>query len=340
MDGRHGDGVVLVGGDARQRFHQARGYGRPREDGELALAPVEAAHLLFRGDLSTVDGADFKSFVSDQEGDFIPRFLVYTDLRNRGFYLSPARPQWVDSPSGLDFVVYPRGAGPGDDEIAYRVRVVEERDVVDVNTMDNGVLAVVDEESEITYLEGGTDLPTGTGTAELPGVIGRLLGDRVLIWDPDCSLHQDAFFGQPLSRDEGPPVLQLSLVEAAYLAAEGVLTVDASSTVEAVLTRGRTAEGDRFDRRLKVYRSLRSRGLIPKTGFKFGADFRVYTQFDSPDTLGHSGFLIRVAPTTYSADPRSLALDVRLAHGVRKTMVYGLVSEGEVLWRTLRRLTP
>jgi len=63
MEGRLDGGVVRVGGDARQRYYDSSGYGRPTGE-EVALAPVEAAHLLFRGDLDTVDGMGFREFLA------------------------------------------------------------------------------------------------------------------------------------------------------------------------------------------------------------------------------------------------------------------------------------
>ena len=111
---------------------------------------------------------------------------------------------------------------------------------------------------------------------------------------------------------------------------------------EAVIERGREVEGDRFDRRLAVYESLRADGLVPKTGFKFGADFRTYADVESVDDLGHSELLVRVFERPHTFSPRDLALDVRLAHGVRKTMVFALVdSETEAVeWLSVSRLTP
>ena len=95
MEGhRRGNGdadEVVVGGDARQRFHDARGYGRALSGNDVALTPVEAAHLLSRGDLSSVDGDGFAAFVAGRSGAFAARFLVYADLRRRGFYLAPTR---------------------------------------------------------------------------------------------------------------------------------------------------------------------------------------------------------------------------------------------------------
>jgi tRNA-intron endonuclease len=342
MDGRERDGEVVVGGDARQRFHDARGYGRPLEGDSLALTRVEAAHLLFRGDLVGVDGRDFRAFLGDAGAGFAPRFLVYKDLRDRGFYLSPARPGWVTDPADdVDFVVYPRGQGPGDGEVLYRVRAVGERAAVPAADAADRVLAVVDEESDITYLRTSSPTPDGGTTYSPPDeVAGTLLDDRVLVWDPPASLHHRGFYGRPLAGRDGDEVaaLQLSLVEAASLAAEGALSLDVRAAVE----RGRAVEGARFDRRLQTYRSLRDAGLVPKTGFKFGADFRVYETVETVDDLGHAEFLVRVLPPAHDFDPRDLALDVRLAHGVRKEMLFARHPPDGAApdWLSVRRLTP
>jgi tRNA-intron endonuclease len=346
MDGRLRDGEVVVGGDARQRYYDSSGYGRPLGGQEVALSRVEAAYLLFKGDLDSVDGMDFRAFLVGEGDEIATRFLVYADLRDRGFYLSPACEGWVDAPRATtDFVVYPRGKGPWDDAVLYRVRVAGERADLAAGELGDVVLAVVDEESEITYLEtDSADLRGSPGTDLPSGVSADLLDDRVLVWDPPEVLHDRGFYGQPL--DDGDPnrnlpsALQLSLVEAAYLATEGVLSLD--SDPEAIRERGREVEGRRFDRRLRVYRALRERGVVPKTGFKFGADFRTYADVESVADLGHSECLVRVLPDDHTFSPRDLALDVRLAHGVRKRMIFALVgSNGEITdWISVGRLTP
>jgi len=160
---------VRAGRDARERFYDSRGYGTPR-GGDLELAPVEAAHLLYRGDLDIVrdsrtgDRLGFQAFLGSGAVPEVD-FFVYKDLRDRGFYLSPADGR-------EDFHVYPRGNGPWDDEVAYRVRAVSERTDVSADglaaTADGegtGVLAVVDEESEVSYFELAT-----------PGVEGSTFG--------------------------------------------------------------------------------------------------------------------------------------------------------------------
>jgi tRNA-intron endonuclease len=348
MDGRLRDGEVVVGGDARQRYYDSSGYGRPLGGQEVALSRVEAAYLLFKGDLDSVDGMGFREFLVGKGDEIATRFLVYADLRDRGFYLSPAREGWVDAPRATtDFVVYPRGKGPWDDAVLYRVRVAGERADVAAEELGDVVLAVVDEESEITYLETDrADLRGSSGTDLPRGVPADLLDDRVLVWDPPEVLHDRAFYGQPL--DDGDPnrdrpsALQLSLVEAAHLAEAGVLSLGGGETdgSEAVCERGRAVEGARFDRRLRIYRALRERGVVPKTGFKFGADFRTYADVESVADLGHSECLVRVLPADHAFSPRDLALDVRLAHGVRKRMIFALVDGDGLSWLSVGRLTP
>jgi tRNA-intron endonuclease len=331
--------VVRADERARERFYDSRGYGRP-VDGRLHLEPVEAAHLLFRGDLESVsragpDGAaeelGFRDLLAIGAVRSID-FLVYKDLRDRGFYLTP---------NGAGFTVYPRGDGPWDDAVAYQVRPTSERGDVAGDALRSlaaadatGVLAVVDEESELTYLS--VDRPSMAGSTfhQLPATVaGDLLADRVLVADPPPALHGRSLYGQPL----GDSHLQLSLVEAAHLAGSGALSLDDDR--ETLVERGRAVEGDRFDRRLRVYGALRTAGIVPKTGFKFGADFRTYADVQSVDDLGHAENLVRVHPADHTFAPRDLSLDVRLAHGVRKRMVYALTGE-TVDWLAVARVTP
>jgi len=377
-----GHGTVYAGDDARHRFFDSRGYGRsltPTERDEwgpsgVALSRVEAAHLLARGDLDAVraDGRrlEFRGFLSDADDPgVLLRYLVYADLRERGFYLSPARDGWPNTAGrttdDVDLVVYPRGSGPSDGEIGYRVRVVGERTPVAVADL-LAVLAVVDEESDVTYL--GVDRPDLAGTATAApsaAASGVLLADRAVLWDPPAALYRDAFYGQPMPGREPDEALQLSLVEAAHLAGHGAVDLDTGSVGDrdgsdtsgpdgdppavevhagaasygATVARGRAVEGERFDRRLRTYAALRRQGLVPKTGFKFGADYRTYAEFDGVDDLSHSELLFRVLPGGATRTPRDLALDVRLAHGVRKRIVFALVDD-EIEYRVVERMTP
>jgi tRNA-intron endonuclease len=345
MNGTLRDGVVRLSDNARQRFYDSGGYGRPVGGSDLDLAPVEAAHLLYRGDVDAVVDADsgeelgFREFLT--RTDAVLAFVVYKDLRDRGFYLSPARDGWVDDSvdDETDFVVYPRGKGPSDDEIAYRLRVVGERAPLSAAGIDGHVLAIVDEDGELTYF--GTDWLSPSGSADPPlpdSLDATLMDDRLLVWEPPESLYEGGFFGQRLAgrnADSGP--LQLSLLEAAYLADRGCLDIDLAT----VQGHAEAIEGERFRRRYAAYESLRESGVVPKSGFKFGADFRVYESFDGVSDLGHSDKLVRVVEPDHEFLPRELSLDVRLAGGVRKRMVFALTEPSDGIdWLCVERITP
>jgi tRNA-intron endonuclease len=354
MEATYDGDIVRAGRAGREQFYDARGYGQP-VDGDVHLAPVEAAHLLFRGDLDAVvddraERLDFRRFLASAAVSEVD-FFVYRDLRDRGFYLSSTREDRGNT--AADFVVYPRGKGPWDDAVAYRVRAVGERAGVPAGDLSalasvgatadegadpTGVLAVVDEESEVTYFALDAPTPAGSSDHDVPDVTGDLVADRVLVWDPPAGLHEQAFYGQRV--DDG--VVQLSLVETAYLAGQGTLALSESDgdAERAVLARGHEVEGERFERRRRVYAALRNAGVVPKTGYKFGADFRTYADVDSVADLGHSERLVRVLPAAHTFAPRDLALDVRLAHGVRKEMVFALVDDAGLEWLSATRLTP
>ncbi|GAB6879841.1 tRNA-intron lyase [Halorubrum gandharaense] len=362
------DGAVRVGGDARQRFYDSRGYGRPLSGNEIALTRVEAAHLLFRGDLSGIDLGDdegasgigetvgFERFFvasAAAESRFAVRYLVYADLRDRGFYLSPVREGWDGGRDGADFgddvdlIAYERGSTPDTGDVLHPVRVVGERESLPAAGLAGRTLAVVDEESDLTYFAATEPEMGGATDYEPPATLsGVLLSDRVVVWDAPERLYERGFYGQPLTgrAAEIEGAVQLSLLEAASLASDGVLTLDEAiggagktgrtddpaAATAAILDRGRAVEGERFDRRLAVYRELRRGKAVPKTGFKFGADFRTYLDVETIEDLPHSTHLVRVVEPDHVFSPRELSLDVRLAGGVRKEMTFALTDGSPV----------
>jgi tRNA-intron endonuclease len=259
--------------------------------------------------------------------------------------------------------------------VKYPVQVVGERESLPAAGLAGRTLAVVDEESDITYFAATEGDLSGATDYEPPDrLTGVLLADRVVVWDAPEGLYERGFYGQPLTGRaaavEG--AVQLSLVEAASLAADGVLSLSASVDAAgdspgdgaatrdgpgaAIVARGRDVEGERFDRRLAVYRRLREADAVPKTGFKFGADFRTYLDVETVEDLPHSEHLVRVVASDHAFSPRELSLDVRLAGGVRKEMVFALTAVGDdgrgdtaetdpardadVEWLSIGRLTP
>ena len=335
MKGTLTDDAVYVDAPARERFYDTRGYGSPDGDG-LTLAPVEAAYLLHRDDLDSIDGMDFSAFLAHET--LVAEFVVYADLRSRGYYLGVAKNE------PYEFTVYPRGKGPWDNAIAYRLRVIDEREMIEARSLTDSAdtLAIVDEEGEISYYEISQPDFDGNNTYECSSITGEIVANRVLVWEPPERLHNAGFYGQRLyGRNATSGPVQLSVVEAAYLESCGCLDLKGGQTV---VTHGQHLEDERFNRRLTVYHSLREQGAVPKTGFKFGADFRVYENFDSVEAMksgnDHSESLIRVISPDYEFTTWEISQDVRLAGGVNKAMVFALTENSSIDWCCLRWFSP
>ncbi len=335
MKGTLTNAGVYVDAPARERLYDTRGYGIPDGEG-LILAPVEASYLLHRDDLESVDGVGFSEFLVRET--LVAEFAVYADLRNRGYYLGVAKNE------PYEFTVYPRGKGPWDNAVAYRIRVVDERELLEASSLTAGAdtLAIVDEEGDISYYKISQPEFAGNDTYDQSSITGEIVANRVLVWEPPEGLHDEGFYGQRLygrTATSGP--VQLSLLEAAYLEACGFLELNGSGTV---LDYGQHLGTERFTRRLTVYHRLREHGAIPKTGFKFGVDFRVYEDFDSVEAMksgkDHSESLIRIISPAYEFPPWKISQDVRLAGSINKAMVFALTESDDIDWCCLRWFSP
>ncbi len=329
-----GDRVIL-GQEALAELYDQGYFGRPKGRG-LELSLVEAAYLLDRSRISVLDGEremDYPSLfqaASSLEKGFEFRYVVYKDLRERGYYVQPGRP---------DFRVYPRGGHPGKGPAEFYVLVISERMPLPLQQVLQPVrlagqmrkklmLAIVDEESDITFYEARERSMSGLMSEQEAGGRATLLEDRVVLWDADASrrLHEGGFYGKSVGERLG-----LSLVESAYLLEKGLISlVDRAGQPldrERFAALARTIE-DEFDRKYAVYRDLRDRRLVVKTGFKFGSHFRVYKQVQGPGKVPHSEYLVHTVAPDHIFLPPVLSRAVRLAHSVRKQMVFAYGGEG------------
>ncbi len=350
LSGRLQGGRVLLGPEAVPQLYEQGYFGRPSGKG-LELSLVEAAYLLDRSRIkistdatSSKDELDFIAFfqaASSLEKGFEFRYVVYKDLRERGYYVQPGRP---------DFRVYPRGGHPGKTPAEFYVLVISERMPLPLNEIIEPVrvagqmrkklmLAIVDEESDITFYEAKEKSLRGNEGEEESGGMATLLADRVALWDVAASkrLHEHGFYGKPVGER-----LQLSLVESAYLLEKGMIQlIDRSGNplnLEGLKERARQVESD-FDLKYKVYRDLRKNKLVVKTGFKFGTHFRVYKHVEGPSKVPHSEYLVHTVPVDHIFLPPVLSRAVRLAHSVRKQMVFAYPDDG-VKYLEIKRLKP
>ncbi len=104
------------------------------------------------------------------------------------------------------------------------------------------------------------------------------------------------------------------------------------------MARARAIESD-FDQKYSVYRDLRDRGMVVKTGFKFGTHFRVYKQVQCLEKVPHSEYLVHTLPADHIFLPPVLSRAVRLAHSVRKQMVFAYPGK-DVRYLEIKRLKP
>ncbi|WP_321418936.1 tRNA-intron lyase [uncultured Methanomethylovorans sp.] len=330
---------VKAGKQAINELYNVGYYGRPKGD-TLELTLIEAAYLHYKKKLEiqiedkSLSFENFFTEASKRQQYFDLKYIVYKDLRERGYYVQP---------SVTDFRVYPRGGHPGKTPAKFFVHVISERIPLSLrelrmsleaahNVHKTMVLAIVDEESDITFYEIRKVDPKGDVKLiedAVQGIYGRstFLEDRVVVWDSDVSssLHAEGFYGHPLDADR----LQLSLVESGYLLKKGILEVaDMSGTSFALAFDEFAAKASviesEFMLKYFAYEDLRDRGLVPKTGFKFGSHFRVYLNFKSVDKLPHSEYLVHSISEDYEFALPVMSRAVRLANSVRKRMIYAV----------------
>ncbi len=168
---------------------------------------------------------------------------------------------------------------------------------------------------------------------------GELVKDRVIISEQNAiaELYDERYFGKVI---EGR--LYLSLIEALLLVERGWISVMEKGKeigFDELLERAKEFDEDVVTEYI-VYRDLRNRGYIVKTGYKFGADFRVY---DKGAKLGenHSKFLVKVLREECKVKLNELSASIRVAHTVKKRLVIGVVdSEGDVTYYKFTRVKP
>ena len=320
--------------EASQTYSKGN-FGYPMSGGFLELDLVEAAFLVQANRLEVfhkkkrMGFAELFDYASGKVDNFDIKYIVFKDLRERGFIVKPES-------GSFDLRVYPRGMSPSNSAPLYMVCAVSERAALDIGEFLNEVsqsedrgkqllYGVVDEEGDLTYYKMAMMDPEGKvlpaeGTAK---AVGKLVGDRIFVFDKDQgqALHDEAFYGKDMQG-----VLQLSLIEGCYLIGKGELEVlnrkGKGMSDKDLVSFGRRTQ-DEFDLRLRTYVDLRNRGLVVKTGFKYGTHFRVYEK--SPDDC-HARYLVHAVPVSTVAMWPEISRTVRLSGGVKKEILFARVS--------------
>jgi len=347
------DATVRFDDPAEASNIYAKGFfGTPESGGGLTLDRYEAVYLaeMSRAEIVGSRGRPvlwpevFRRAVRSDTG-FSVRYLVYRDLRQRGYVVRASGPP-------VAFAVLPRGGILHKTPSRFWIEAISEREPFDLTRLfelaDRGqsakkvlLLAVVDEESDLTYYR--VRRPSPTGAVPSPPlaapVEGWLSVDRVTVHDPVAAeaLGKALAYGSRIGDR-----LELSLLESAHLASTGQLTLrDATSgravPLDRLIARARRLDPG-FSERLAAYRDLRGRQLIVKTGFKYGAHFRAYPR--NPEHA-HARYLVHAVPDSHRARWPTVAGGVRVAQGVRKEfLMAGVGPEDRVRFLSLERIRP
>jgi len=344
-----GETVLVRDQSEASQIYNKGYYGYPQSGGGIELDLLEAVYLqeaerlVVLEDGKEVAHADLIKRAARNASEFEIRYIVYRDFRQRGYI--------VKSDAGeFDFRVFPRGGTPSTAQTKYWVKAVSERAVFDMRhmlelsdmsdrTRKELILGVVDEEGDLTYYRASSGAPTGREhpQSEGPEVEGFLLEDRVFVTDErGGQLHENGFYGKQIGR-----TLQLSLIESAYLMHLGRLVIRADgagkrTSLTSFKKHAQDVQPD-FELRLRAYDDLRRRGLIVKTGFKYGSHFRVY---DGDPETHHSKYLVHAVQWNHRTIWPEMSRAVRLAHGVKKEILFAMVSSKRVEYLRLRRVRP
>ena len=135
------------------------------------------------------------------------------------------------------------------------------------------------------------------------------------------ALHEKSKFGK-IEADS----LNLSLIEACYLLEKGRLNIfedDIECSVGYIIDL--LKQQDLYGKYI-VFRDLKDRGYIIKTGFKYGSEFRLYDRGGGPGQE-HSDYLVKIIHENYDINVLDFASYIRVSHGVNKKLLLAIVDE-------------
>ena len=148
--------------EAHSLYHKSQ-FGEPSGE-KVQYSPMEALYLLEKGKLDIYEGKkilDKDTFLKKAkkcEPNFWIRYIVFKDIRNRGYIIKTALK------FGADFRIYDRGVKPGEDHARWVVYPIHEgeqltwhefaaKNRVAHSTKKRLMLGIVDDEGDVSYWE-------------------------------------------------------------------------------------------------------------------------------------------------------------------------------------------
>ena len=140
-------------------------FWQKKRKNTIQYSLVEALYLIEKDKLvvlgsknKAISSEEFTKKARKAEPNFWVKYIVYRDMRDRGYIVKTALK------FGADFRVYDRGVKPGDDHAKWILYPVHESEVISFyefsaknrvahSTRKQILLAVVDDEDEVTFYE-------------------------------------------------------------------------------------------------------------------------------------------------------------------------------------------
>ena len=330
------------------RLYSRSHFGTFTSKGSFRLDLLEGVFLLGENKIrifknkTELDFQDLVTLATQEISEFEIRYLIFKDLRNRGLAI-----KLCDENEQTTFYLFKQAKDERERQCF--ISAFSERYILDLKQTKNLIqditekkadlwFAIVDEEGDLTYYHVSLqDMKGEVSGHAYPKDHGVLLKNRIVLFDSKLAkdLFQKEFFGKPFG--EG---LQLSLVEGLYLLDKKV--IDIFSRQGKKLSYKECKEiiyklQPDIKSRLVVFSDLKKRGLIVKTGFKFGVHFRAYTR--QPDET-HAEYLVHVVDKDFKSIWAEMSRAVRLAHSVNKEIVFARVDGKKIDYIKFGRLRP
>ncbi|MBT4936171.1 tRNA-intron lyase [Candidatus Woesearchaeota archaeon] len=159
-----GERVITESSDEAREFYNQSRFGTISE-GKVELSLLEGLYLMEKSRLVIKSEAGrkvvFETYVKKArkvEPNFWIRYIVFRDMRNRGYIIKTALK------FGADFRVYDRGVKPGEDHARWIIYPVNEgstltwhefsaKNRVAHSTKKKLLMGIVDAENDVTYYE-------------------------------------------------------------------------------------------------------------------------------------------------------------------------------------------
>jgi tRNA-intron endonuclease len=327
--------IVKKPKDAGRLYNKSH-FGKMMSKGHLELNLLESVFLKGEGKIRIFQNKkdlDFQTLLKiavRSISDFDKKYLIFKDLRARGHAIKLSKNKhfsFLDFKKQFVVSIFSERDCFNIDEIVKLIKTVEK---------ENRELwfALVDEEGDITYYNvSKIDLKGKNKEHSYSKSNGILLENRVILFDKKISadMFEKEFYGKPFGTG-----LQLSIVEALYLFEKGYIEIHSEEGKKISRTRLEKIQPD-LKLRLKVFKDLKKRGMIVKTGFKFGTNFRAYSL--NPDET-HAEYLIHVVEKGFISNWAEISRAVRLAHSVNKEIVFARIEKNKIDYISFGRLRP